>query len=366
MPLDCLLIADDLTGACDAGVPFAMRGRRTTVPLSPDAALPDADVLAISSESRDLPPAAIREAILSIGRLPIPPPRILFKKIDSTLRGQPGLEIATAREAFGCDAAIVCPAFPAMHRVVRSGSLRIEGSPDFPPIAIAACLRAQGAEPCIAAEPETLGEAIRSGARVLVLDAVYDQDLDRMAAAGLNLPLRILWSGSAGLASALARTLPFRPQVTDRPSRGGAVLLCIGSDHRVTLAQQSALLAQRQALLLEAGPAAAPGLRQALDAGRPVLLRIPRGQVSPESVRELVARAPASAIVLSGGDTASLLCRATGVRQIDLCTEIVPGVPYGAIRGGAWDGRIVATKSGGFGDPDALIQIVDYFACQNQ
>jgi len=366
MVLDCLLLADDLTGACDAGVSFAMRGRRTTVPLATETGLPDPDVLALSSESRDLPSDAIQEAILSIARSTAFTPRILFKKIDSTLRGQPGLEIATALEAFRCDAAIVCPAFPAMHRVVRSGYLSIDGSPDFPPMEIAACLRAGGAEACIVARPDTMSDAIRSGARVLVLDAACDQDLDRIAAAGLDPGLRILWSGSAGLASALARTLPVRSLSPVRPVRRGSVLLGIGSDHRVTLAQQAALIAERDAILLHAGQAGASCLERALDCGRPVLLRVPRGEVSPDSLRGLVARAPASAIVLSGGDTASLLCRATGARQIDLCAEILPGVPYGVIRGGAWDGLTVATKSGGFGEPDALIQIVDFFACQNQ
>jgi uncharacterized protein YgbK (DUF1537 family) len=87
---------------------------------------------------------------------------------------------------------------------------------------------------------------------------------------------------------------------------------------------------------------------------------------SVKQVRELLAGAPAAALVLSGGDTASLVCRAAGVRRIELCDEIVPGVPRGILRGGEFDGASVATKSGGFGDRDALIRIADYYSCPNR
>ena len=52
-------------------------------------------------------------------------------KIDSALRGNTGLEIAAALESFHCDAAIVCPAFPNMHRVVEAGFLRVTDAPEF-------------------------------------------------------------------------------------------------------------------------------------------------------------------------------------------------------------------------------------------
>ena len=43
--------------------------------------------------------------------------------------------------------------------------------------------------------------------------------------------------------------------------------------------------------------------------------------------------------MLSGGDTASLVCRALGVRRIQLEDEIAPGIPWGNLSGGAFDGR---------------------------
>ena len=365
--LDCFLIADDLTGACDAAVHFAMRGRPTMVPIAVGAELADAAVIAVSTDSRDLEPAAARDAIsATAASLPIGSPSILFKKIDSTLRGHIGVEITAALTAFGYDAAVVCPAFPAMNRMVEAGCLRVAGGADFAPVEIVAHFRAQGVERCVHIKHEAIPEAISSGARIVVLDAVCDDDLDRIAAAGLALDFRVLWAGSAGLASALARTLPIRPQSRPRPAPKGPVLFCIGSDHRATVAQQTALVGQRRALLVHAELTNAESIAAALDRGQHVVLRIPCGQASAERLKELVACAHPSALVLSGGDTASRLCRAAGVRRIDLFDEIIPGVPCGVIRGGVFDGISVATKSGGFGRPDALIQVADYFTCLNQ
>ncbi len=363
--LDCLLIGDDLTGACDAAVPFAMRGLRTVVPIGAGAGLADSTVIAISTESRDLELAAARDAVAA-ARLPVVSASILFKKIDSVLRGHAGVEINAALTAFGCDAALVCPAFPRMNRIVEAGYLRVSGDADFVPIEVASQLRAQGLQGCVHTGHEGILKAICSGMRAVVLDAVCDEDLDRIAAAGLALDCRVLWVGSAGLSSALARTLPVRPRPCHPAAPKGPVLFCIGSDHRVTLAQQAALVERCRALLVHAELTDAECIEAALGRGQHVVLRIPNGKVPSDRLQELVAGAPASALVLSGGNTASLFCRAAGVQAIELLDEIIPGVPRGVIRGGEFDGLSAATKSGGFGPPDALIQVADYFTCRNQ
>jgi uncharacterized protein YgbK (DUF1537 family) len=52
-----------------------------------------------------------------------------------------------------------------------------------------------------------------------------------------------------------------------------------------------------------------------------------------------------------------------GVREIRLEREIAPGIPRGSISGGLFDGLPIVTKSGGFGKPGALIQILDDLTC---
>ncbi len=64
--VECLLIADDLTGACDAAVQFAARGRRAAVALAADAGASNPDMLAVSTESRGLSVEESRQAIMDV------------------------------------------------------------------------------------------------------------------------------------------------------------------------------------------------------------------------------------------------------------------------------------------------------------
>ena len=354
--MHCLVIADDLTGACDAAVHFAARGLVTSVMVTRAAQNPAAQVLAFSTETRNAACDALPPALSALAA-EYPSAAIVFKKIDSTLRGNPGLEVAAAREAFACDTAIVCPAFPKLHRVVERGYLRVTSAAGFAPLHVAELIERQSAQSCAHTPSGEIAAQLASGTRTLSVDATCDADLDRIVAAVLALGRRVLWAGSGGLASALARRLgsaqhPPRPGIAP-----GGSLFCIGSNHPVTLGQQSALVAERPAVQA----IDRTDILTALAAGKHVILRIPRGALSAAQLRETLAGAPAAALVLSGGDTASLVCAAAGVRSIELCDEIVAGVPWGILQGGIFAGIPVATKSGAFGERDALIRIADFF-----
>ncbi len=333
---ECLLIADDLTGACDAAAQFASRGYRARVFLAGGGG--EVEVHACSTDTRNAPPAEIRARIAALASChPLRGARAVFKKIDSTLRGNGGVEIAAALEAFGCRAVVVSPAFPAMGRVVEKGYLRVVYDPGFEPVPVAGWLGV----PCAPVRPGGVASALASGARWIAADAASDEDLDCIAAEVLALDCRVLWAGSAGLAAALARTFPKRaPQ--EPAAAPGPVLFAIGSGHPVTLAQQAALRRAR------------PGLS---------ILPVPPRRIAPECVREAILAAHPAALFLSGGDTAAFVCRALGVESIDLHGEILSGIPRGTLLGGDLDRLPVVTKSGGFGGPHALIEVADYFAC---
>ena len=320
MSLTCLLIADDLTGACDAAVPFAARGHSTSARLDPEGDAGGLDVLAVTTESRALPAAALRGVFERAARaLAGVESRIIFKKIDSTLRGNVGMEVALAAEVFACDAAIVTPAFPAMNRIVEAGRLRVPGA-NFEPIGMRAFWRAQGIE-CAHVSPEGLDAALASGARFVSVDAASDADLDAIVRCGLGSSRRILWAGSAGLASALARVPDTPPtdvarallpavsrlvstRVRDSDSASqasvgvtSAVLFCLGSNHAVTLEQERNLIAARGALALDALTAAPERIAATLAGGRHVVLRIPCGRIGagthPSTLPRPVRRADA-------------------------------------------------------------------------
>jgi uncharacterized protein YgbK (DUF1537 family) len=350
------LVADDLTGACDAASPFARYGLATLVALASGAGF--ADVLAVSTESRGLTAEESRGTIAATARrLSGVRAGILFKKIDSTLRGNVGTEIAATAEAFGCDAAVITPAFPEMQRVVVDGWLRVDGAAPFEPIELRACLGLDShRHVCGGAVTAAIGD----GVRYVSVDAGCPADLDALVEAVMESPRRILWAGSAGLASALARRVGAE-RVARRPDSVGPVVFCIGSTHAATVAQRERLVQERDVCALSAETATADEVCAALGGGRHVVLDVPRGRIPEERIAELLRGA--RALALSGGDTASHVCRALRAHSIELHDEVQAGIPWGTLRGGLLDGSAVATKSGGFGDSGALIAITDFFAC---
>ena len=112
-----LILADDLTGATDSGAQFASRGIDTLVSWGDSKSAGETPVVAWDLATRQLEPAAAAAKHEAAVRRLLAPGRRLYKKIDSTLRGQPAAEIAalhaTLRELSRPAQGIFAPANPA-------------------------------------------------------------------------------------------------------------------------------------------------------------------------------------------------------------------------------------------------------------
>jgi uncharacterized protein YgbK (DUF1537 family) len=366
--LSCILIADDLTGACDAAVQFKLRGARTIVYLDADAVRDSAaPVRAFNTETRDAETSEMERRIHRIADLTSTvKPKIIFKKIDSLLRGNPGREIRIVLEAFNCDFAVVTPAFPEMGRTVRNGHLEVFGDYEWKRLEIAPLLRGQGLEHCTHIERGMLTTALERGARYISLDISAHNDLELTTAEALDTGKNVLWAGSGGLASALAATL-FSGSVERELHTPGKLpaVFCIGSDHPVTSAQVAALQQARPTREVHAISGNSAHIVEALERGQHVILRIPRDYGPEECLRLLLQNIGGigGALVLSGGDTATAVCHAMEVKEIEIADQVVAGLPWGTLRGGLLDGFLVATKSGAFGREADLIKVADFFTC---
>jgi uncharacterized protein YgbK (DUF1537 family) len=78
-----------------------------------------------------------------------------------------------------------------------------------------------------------------------------------------------------------------------------------------------------------------------------------------DRVAQQLAKASYDALVLVGGDGAAAALDRAGATAITVHSALAPGIPIGTIVGGAAHGARVVTKSGGFGDADSLIHIID-------
>ncbi|ASO19277.1 uncharacterized protein YgbK (DUF1537 family) [Actinoalloteichus hoggarensis] len=379
------IIADDLTGANDTAVQFARAGWDTELQFR--QANTDSEVIAVTTDSRHLPPAeAARLVTDAVTRLRKAGVEHLYKKVDSTVRGPVAEETAAAIAAWGHDAlAVVCPAFPAAGRVVRAGTLLVDGVP--------VAETAAGSDPVTSvrdsllprlfggvgvsltglADPVAAAERLRTAGPLVVVDAETEDDLALLAAAVERLGPTVVPVGSAGLGRHLAR-------VWKRPTQGAA-LVVVTSLHPATRGQTARLATDHP------GRAFQPSAEVIADADRwrhwcerflatapttdaPTLL------ISPDDVgggtdatiiasrlaeltAEVIDRHPVGGLVLTGGDGARAVLDVLGATGLRLLDEVVPGVPRGTILGGRAEGLSVVTKAGGFGDEDVLSSAVE-------
>ena len=87
----------------------------------------NATVIAADTDTRRLAPADAAKRTASAWQTLRAPGRRLYKKIDSTLRGNWAAEVAALTRIAG--PAIVTPAFPATGRTVRDGRVFVRGVP---------------------------------------------------------------------------------------------------------------------------------------------------------------------------------------------------------------------------------------------
>ena len=111
------ILADDLTGACDSAAAFLRTGHPVRVWLDSQNLSPAPGVQAFTTASRNLPPSEAAVAVYSAAfALSEIPHSLIFKKIDSALRGQIAAELLAANQALHTRAILLAPAFPATGR----------------------------------------------------------------------------------------------------------------------------------------------------------------------------------------------------------------------------------------------------------
>jgi hypothetical protein len=89
----------------------------------------DAQALIYNSDSRALTADAAQEKVAALTESVLRQysPTWLVKKIDSTLRGNPGAEVMAMQQVTGAAAVIIAPAFPAAGRITRQGKCLVNG-----------------------------------------------------------------------------------------------------------------------------------------------------------------------------------------------------------------------------------------------
>ena len=247
------IIADDLTGANDTSLHFFLKGCNTKI-LTTETEIPEdikgTNVWAIQTESKNAAPEEAYRKVYRATKFLTETLKVehLYKKIDSTLRGNIAAEITAVLDASDYEAAIVIPAFPNEGRITVGGYHLVKGvpiertefarDPKYPiyeshiPTSLKFGLPEkdknlvdlidfstvkQGAGPILA----RLNELISKGKKIIVVDSVSTVDIEQVLLAVKKCPKRILTCGSAGatngICSILFPSLAFEKPQLDIP-----------------------------------------------------------------------------------------------------------------------------------------------------
>jgi len=404
-------IADDFTGATDIAGLLARSGVRVSlrigVPDTPPKTTSAFEVIALKSRTAPVQ-EAIDETRSALAWLRDAGARRFYWKycstFDSTADGNIGPVAEALMGDLGTDQTIYCPAFPENGRSIFMGNLFVGQQPlaespmrDHPltPMRDSNLMRllapqvrgrvglidrltvAQGAQSL----QDALAQHRAEGIAHVVVDAVASSDLVIIATACRDMPL--MTGGSAVAMPLPALYLANGLLSDDAPKRPhhtlpDATIILSGSCSAMTNAQASAYIATgAPSYQLDPLTLAERGTQEVIDwlaaqdlaqaplvyaTADPASVNAAQAKVGAVELGALIENtlahcataardAGARRIIVAGGETSGAVTRALGVAQLDIGTEIAPGVPWTfCISDGVQ--IALALKSGNFGGED--------------
>jgi D-threonate/D-erythronate kinase len=364
---DTGILADDLTGACDVAACFTPVAGPVGVRLSPDGPFVGGSAFhVINTQSRLEDPKKAYNILYRVGTT-LAGKRIVFKKIDTGLRGPIGAELAGLIEGVSVSghawSFVVAPAAPSIGRTTRDGVQYENGIPiDQGAFAVDPHM------PPFSAEIRTTIEQTGSGG-YLVCDAENQEDLQRIVDTSLQ-KARIIFVGSLGLAEALASRLGTAPCYPPRIAPAKRPMLVCGSCHLQSIRQtQQAQTGEIQ--ILDFDPARQCFQQVIPSEGKPTMLvrMLPRLSAdvacSPRQIMAsflatldpLLKKIKPDGLGVIGGETAYHLLQHLGVKNVEVYQRRAEVIACARIIGGVMDGCRLVCKGGSVGPDDSVLQM---------
>ena len=428
------IIADDLTGATDTGVQFSKQGYTTLVEIvvETDSAYvanireqkETIDVLVIDTETRELDSKTARSRLRNVlQHLPLTELDIVYKKVDSTLRGNVGAELDECLRVLQKDICLFTPSFPQNKRITVEGYLLVHDQPlglseyytgnldpgeasyipsllqqdtDVPIGRIDLKSVLQGKNAIL----HQIRALAQENKKILVIDAVNDQQLRELLHSSFACGYSILYAGSAGLANAISEEYDGKHAPRVPPFHAPQAVLAVSGSMRSIAHRQIAYLKNH----IKVGdiPLNIDDLFENKDAYLQQLfmnvtmesLKEPRHMViypdprylEPqmtenirvrygldfrglglvirdflgELVKHILDHVPVRNLILTGGDTAIGVCEKLGIHQLTIVEELLPGIPLSV---GQYRDHFevnLVTKAGGFGEENTLYTLFQH------
>jgi uncharacterized protein YgbK (DUF1537 family) len=355
---DIVVLADDLTGACDVAARFSpVWGEVPVHVVGPDCA-DGPNVLNL--QARLLSPERCRRMASSLKNLR--ERAVVFVKIDTALRGSVGALLEGLLEATGPRATFVAPAMPSIGRTTRDGIQYADGRPIH--------RTAHAADVASPVHDSSIADILRATGRceVEVCDAESDGELAAIVDRALSAP-PVMLVGSLGLAQALCdRLLRQAANPPDIPVGHRPMIIC-GSAYPAARRQMQRAAQEGGASVVQYDPS--KGLPPAPGGDGPLILALGLGQrthtdcarVMGEfmtAVTEAMARHSPDALGVIGGETAFAVLKGLGCRRLAIRGWTDEVVATGRMMDGAMAGAPFASKGGSVGGDDSVLAMLKY------
>jgi uncharacterized protein YgbK (DUF1537 family) len=420
-----LVVADDFTGACDTGIQFSKRNLKSIVITDKERinkSLEECDVLVVDTESRcDNREKAYDKAFEIGDMVKTKNIKYIYKKFDSTFRGNIGAELSGLMDAMEIQHAVIVPAFPLYRRITKNGLVYINDKllaetefsvdPRTP-------VKESSAPKIISRQTDKsigllnykdikagkqniiqkLQELINDRVQMIIIDALNDKDMDLIASVAVSLEDRIMFAGSTGFAQYLSKYL-------EPVNKRKINIVIAGSVSEITREQifyAEKLLPlsmididieklfrgenrqEKKRIMKIVSRAAQEGIDviiRSSPSGRSVSESFELGQkygLSRCDISEIIAvflgeiagdiirHININGILLTGGDTAIKTVEFLKVSGITLQNEVQAGIPCGHFIEEQFRNITIISKAGGFGSEDAVFQVLKFLTSRSR
>ncbi|KYO64489.1 four-carbon acid sugar kinase family protein [Thermovenabulum gondwanense] len=405
-----IIIADDFTGANDTGVQLTKKGYKTYTlidmenftlkDLECDALVLDTESRGLSSENAYERVKQVIKNLKSVISLKLEG-EIIYKKVDSTLRGNIVEEIKAIYEELKPELIVFAPAYPKNNRITLNEIHYVNGIPvdksEFAediknPVRVSnikILFKNEGnvfkVRHVYRDEIKNLEKIIKNieGINTLTFDAENDKDLLEIATQVLKSGKKVLWVGSAGLAEALILSM----------KKEGKIITISGSTRTVAISQLMNLSEKECIPIINIDLynlfsneeeeknricslvntyydkdiiiTSCMG-QQDLDVTKNISLELgidlkDISQIIAEKISEISLKViniqKPKGLILTGGDIAFNVVKKLNAKIIKINKEIEPGIPEIELLKGPFKGLKIITKAGGFGNEMTLYNL---------
>jgi uncharacterized protein YgbK (DUF1537 family) len=420
------VIADDLTGANDTGVQFTKKGYNTIVSVLDEQSTiiisDNLDVFVMDTETRELESKTARKRLKSIlEKININKKDVVYKKVDSTLRGNMGDEIEEIMIILNRDICIFSPSYPSYQRITIGGYLVVDQKPlslseysycnstqvensfipfllkrqtDFPVGQIDLKDVAKGQKTILL----KINELYQKGNKIIVIDSTREEHLKDIFASGLKFDGPVLFSGSAGLANHFPNINNKNEDLKIKiENNKGPVIVVAGSRNFIMEDQVNYLknrlnftelkidleqvFSNKDRILDNYAAECIKAIKGNHDLvihtdaiyneekliNKKLMLKYNIGfreleikikTFLGELTSKIIKNSYVRNLILTGGDVALGVCKELGIYNMNILGELLPGIPLAIANYKNYNLNIV-TKAGGFGKEDTLYNLIN-------